>query len=147
MTLEERRKQNREWMAEYRRKNPEKVRQYDREQYHRFRASHPEIEHEKERRYRDNLRLGHPLHSTLKQMKHRCKYDPRYSGIRVCDRWSSLSAFEQDMGPCPPGHEIHRWDDHGDYEPGNCSWVEKNLHRRITGCLTVFRRIRNDLPW
>jgi len=74
-------------------------------------------------------------------MKTRCYNEnfPDYKywggrGITVCERWEhSFENFYQDMGQCPNGHTLHRPNNDGNYEPGNCQWVtwaEQNGNRR-----------------
>lgn len=58
---------------------------------------------------------------------------PQYGGrgITVCQRWmegegglSGFHCFLNDMGLRPsPKHSIHRVDNDGNYEPGNCVWA------------------------
>jgi len=49
-------------------------------------------------------------------------------GIRVCVQWRQFRNFYADMGPRPEGGEIHRIDNDGNYEPGNCEWLPMNEH-------------------
>ena len=46
-------------------------------------------------------------------------------GVSVCDRWLNYENFLSDMGERPEGKTIDRINPDGNYEPGNCRWLEK----------------------
>ena len=54
-------------------------------------------------------------------------------GITVCDRWRCFKWFLEDMGERPDGHVLSRFEDKGNYEPGNVSWklLEENSSEKI----------------
>ncbi len=93
----------------------------------------------------DNLRnrptkhlARHPLYRTWVAMRSRC-YDKshrlynRYGGrgITVCLWWHNFENFLADMGERPPDHQLHRWDNNGNYQPSNCSWISSTRHHNI----------------
>jgi hypothetical protein len=53
-------------------------------------------------------------------------------GISVCKSWHKFNNFYADMGKCPPGYQIDRINNSGDYEPKNCHWVtpKQNMANR-----------------
>lgn len=87
------------------------------------------------------------IYRIWKAMRHRCTYEtiPNYSsyggkGIKVCARWSSVTAFVEDMGPTYfPGATIDRIDNDKDYCPENCRWStmkEQQRHRSNNNRIT-----------
>ena len=78
-----------------------------------------------------------PTYRSWVSMLGRCR-DPDHvgfknyggKGIKVCERWHSLSNFIADMGMRPSlDHSIERIRSSEDYAPGNCRWatiVEQN---------------------
>jgi hypothetical protein len=106
----------------------------------------------------------HPLRRTYDGMKERCYrrthvYFAYYGGrgIIVCDRWlkgeggkTGFECFLADMGPRPPGHEIDRRDNDGNYEPGNCRWIPQErqaINRRNTVQLTFRGETKPLVTW
>lgn len=77
----------------------------------------------------------HPMYGIWAGMCDRCQnpQHPKYAdyggrGIRVCKRWTGPNGFVNfvtDMGPRPPGLEIDRRNNNGNYTPGNCRWVTR----------------------
>lgn len=51
-------------------------------------------------------------------------------GLRVCDDWHTFENFFADMGHPPPGHQLDREENDGNYEPGNCRWVLPKVNMR-----------------
>ena len=56
------------------------------------------------------------------------------SGVSVCDRWrSSFQNFLADLGERPAGKTLGRFNDSGNYEPGNVAWMtsrEQDFNRK-----------------
>src|SRR5229473_6890008 len=113
---------------------------------------------QRESRAKVNLKHGHgsrqnqtPEYITWGQMIQRCTNPndimyPYYggNGVKVCKRWRGEHGFENflaDVGPRPQGklpsgkalYSIGRFDDEGNYEPGNVKWMtakEQGVERR-----------------
>lgn len=88
---------------------------------------------------RKHGRKGTPLYNIWVSMRQRCGNPkrPRFHryggrGITVCERWCSFQNFFEDMGERPsPDHDLHRCDNDGNYEPGNCIWLPHLEHMRL----------------
>ena len=89
-----------------------------------------------------------PLYNVWADMKDRCRNPNAKSwkdyggrGISVCERWrTSYDAFVSDMGPRPKGYVLDRIDNDGNYEPGNCRWVDRvtsQRNRRVCVRVTI----------
>lgn len=75
------------------------------------------------------------------RMNKRCKIGQAgdYLDVEVCDDWNidngsadAFLRFLDDMGPSEDGLEIDRENPLGNYEPGNCRWVDPAVNRRNT---------------
>lgn len=85
----------------------------------------------------------HPVYKVYYAIRGRCrnKTNPNYAnyggrGIKLCDRWSTFTAFWEDLGKhWKPGLTIERLDNDLGYTPENCMWVtykENQQNKRNT---------------
>jgi hypothetical protein len=98
-----------------------------------------------------------PTHTSWKNMRSRCdnpkdKDFPRYGGrgITYCDRWKYFANFLDDMGIKPDSLQIDRIDNNGNYEPGNCRWVDGKVNcnnRRNNVLITFNDETRSIADW
>ena len=86
---------------------------------------------------------GTDIYIKWSTMKRRCdnkntKDYPHYGGrgIAYCDRWKLFSNFYEDMGDSyQEGLSLDRREPNGNYEPGNCRWVELKIQKQNTRIL------------
>jgi hypothetical protein len=77
-----------------------------------------------------------PTYRAWSAMRARCNNPkhqryPRYGGRGIKDRYPGFEAFRADVREKPPGHDLHRLDNDGDYAPGNCVWLSHEEHMRL----------------
>ena len=64
-------------------------------------------------------------YNSWRGMISRCRNNPYYAGITVCDAWTIFENFVNDMGPRPSQeHWLDRVDPAGNYTKENCRWLE-----------------------
>lgn len=85
------------------------------------------------------------LYMSWKKMRYRCSVTthPSYSryggrGITVASEWTDYEVFREWAlaNGWAPGLEIDRIDNDGNYEPGNCRWLDRLTHARRQSTLT-----------
>lgn len=59
-----------------------------------------------------------------------CYFD---KGIGVCERWSDVVLFVEDMGECPEGFELERLNPSLGYFPENCTWADEQRQAENRG--------------
>ena len=77
------------------------------------------------------------LYGVWNMMLARC-FNPRHEyyadyggrGVTVCRRWRRFRNFEADVGQRPPGCQLERMNNAGDYEPGNTIWATPRAQAR-----------------
>jgi len=60
-------------------------------------------------------------------------------GISLVDHWQVFANFMMDMGPCPKGHILRRFDESKNFEPGNCEWRDKKLNVHQNSRLLTYK--------
>ncbi len=89
-----------------------------------------------------------PEFRTWVEMRRRCRNNPNYKNITVCDEWASdFDQFYADMGPKPsPGLTLDRINNKNGYSKENCKWAtrtENNRHRRgVKMTMRIAEKIR-----
>jgi hypothetical protein len=84
-------------------------------------------------------------------MKTRCRRDPRYKNVLICDAWrNSFQVFLTDMGECPEGLTLDRINTNGNYEPSNCRWatIKQQQNNRTTNRLIIVNGVtKTVIEW
>lgn len=100
-----------------------------------------------------------PWYNSYRCMMSRCyrKKDPSYKyyggrGIKVCDEWHNILAFEAWVKRHPffDGATIDRIDSDGDYAPNNCRWAtmfEQDKNRRNSVLIEWNGETHNITEW
>ena len=97
------------------------------------------------------------LYGVWNMMLARC-FNPRHEyyadyggrGVTVCRRWRRFRNFEADVGQRPPGCQLERMNNAGDYEPGNTIWATPRAqarNRRNNILITFQGRTQCLLDW
>lgn len=85
-------------------------------------------------------------------MKRRCKVDPHYQTVIVCDEWKAFEPF-RDWALANGYSEaltLDRIDPYGNYEPSNCRWAtykQQENNRRNTVRITVNGETKPLTAW
>lgn len=84
--------------------------------------------------------IDNPIYNVWVMMRSRCNninstgyknYGGK--GIKVCERWSQVENFIEDMYPSfKDGLTLDRIDNTGNYEPSNCRWSTKSIQNQNT---------------
>jgi hypothetical protein len=99
-----------------------------------------------------------PLWTVWQSMRQRCNNPGHKSfdayggrGIKVCERWDSFEAFQEDVGAHPgAGLQLDRIDNARGYEPGNVRWstpAVQTRNRRSNVILTLFGEAKPLVDW
>jgi len=90
---------------------------------------------------------GTPIKQSYHHMMQRCN-DPENKsyknyggrGIKICERWSTFSAFLEDMkATWFPGATLERNEVNGDYTPENCRWIPMSEQSKNRRCVNHFQ--------
>ena len=98
---------------------------------------------------------NHPIYQVWLDMIKRCNSYKNKSyhnyggrGIKVCERWTDINNFVEDMYPSYiKGLDIDRIDNDGNYEPSNCRWVtrKQNLNNTRHNKIIEFNGVQKTI--